>query len=444
VTFEELQLIDPLLRAVRQEGYTRPTPVQSQAIPPAIAGRDVLGIAQTGTGKTAAFALPILQHLAKHAPTRGQRPIRVLVLTPTRELASQIADAFTAYGRFTHARMAVIFGGVGQRPQELALREGVDVLVACPGRLLDLMNQGFVDLRALEVFVLDEADRMLDMGFLPDVRRVVAKLPAKRQTLFFSATMPPDIQQLADGLLKDAARVEVTPVATTAETVTQKLYFVEKGEKRALLAHLLRDPAMSRVLVFSRTKHGANRIAQDLEKTGEKAAAIHGNKSQGARERALEGFRKGTLRVLVATDIAARGIDVEEVSHVVNFDLPNVPETYVHRIGRTGRAGARGESISFCDTEEREYLVDIERLTRVRIPRVAEHPFRSPSPPPPETSLEPRRGFGHINGSAPRPQQPPQQRPQPRGGASHPRPHPVPSSRPANTSPGARSHGGRR
>ncbi|MBI5517777.1 MAG: DEAD/DEAH box helicase [Deltaproteobacteria bacterium] len=391
MSFDDLGLIDPLLRAVREEGYHTPTPIQRLAIPPALAGRDVLGIAQTGTGKTAAFALPILQGLVRGAPDGaprpGRRPIRVLILTPTRELATQIGDAFAVYGRHLSVRHTVVFGGVGQGGQERALRAGVDVLVACPGRLLDLLSQGLVDLRSLGVFVLDEADRMLDMGFLPDVRRVVRVLPSARQTMFFSATMPPDIQQLADGLLRDPARVEATPVATAAETVGQALYFVEKGDKRMLLAHLLRDPSLARVLVFSRTKHGADRVVKDLAREGFSAQAIHGNKSQNNRERALDGFRGGSVRVLVATDIAARGIDVDGVTHVVNFDLPNVAETYVHRIGRTGRAGARGEALSFCDQEEREYLRDIERLLKRHVPRVESHPHRSPLAPPPPTVL---------------------------------------------------------
>jgi ATP-dependent RNA helicase RhlE len=390
VSFDTLGLIDPLLRAVREEGYHTPTPIQRLAVPPALLGRDVLGIAQTGTGKTAAFALPILQRLSRGdgaAARPGRRPIRVLVLTPTRELATQVGDAFAVYGRHLAVRHTVVFGGVGQGGQERALRTGAEVLVACPGRLLDLLGQGLVDLRALEVFVLDEADRMLDLGFLPDVRRVVRALPSPRQTLFFSATMPPDIQQLADGLLRDPAKVEATPVATAAETVGQALYFVEKGDKRALLAHLLRDPALARVLVFSRTKHGADRVVKDLAREGFSAQAIHGNKSQNNRERALDGFRGGSVRVLVATDIAARGIDVDGVTHVVNFDLPNVAETYVHRIGRTGRAGARGEALSFCDQEERAYLVDIERLLKRHVPRVESHPHRSPLAPPPQTPL---------------------------------------------------------
>ncbi len=383
MTFDDLKLAEPLLRAVKEEGYTTPTPIQTQAIPPALEGRDVLGCAQTGTGKTAAFALPILQRLsAGNPPPANGRPIRALILTPTRELASQIAESFQAYGRFTKLSWAVIFGGVGQNAQEQALRRGVDVLVATPGRLLDLMSQGLVSYKALEVFVLDEADRMLDMGFIHDVKRVIAALPQKRQTLFFSATMPPEIQALSKSLLKDPARVEVVPQSTTAEKVEQRLYFVEREQKRHLLVHLLGDQTIRRALVFTRTKHGANRVTRQLEAARITAAAIHGNKSQNARERALDDFKDGSCRVLVATDIAARGIDIEGITHVINFDLPNIPESYVHRIGRTGRAGATGTALSFCDTEERAFLKDIERTIRLRVPVVADHPFRSGQPMP--------------------------------------------------------------
>ncbi len=372
---QDLHLIEPLLRAVREEGYTTPTPIQAQAIPHVLAGRDLLGLAQTGTGKTAAFALPILQRLAATPRTGADRPIRVLVLTPTRELAAQIGDSFAAYGRHLGFRHTVIFGGVGQHPQERALRAGVDILIATPGRLLDLANQRHVHLQRLEVFVLDEADRMLDMGFIHDVRRVIALLPKKRQTLFFSATMPDEAQKLADDLLHDPVTVAVAPRSSTAERIEQSVYFVDKADKRALLVEVLRDPSITRALVFTRTKHAANRVAEHLERAGVEAAAIHGNKSQGARERALGGFKKGAVRVLVATDIAARGIDVEEISHVINFELPNVPETYVHRIGRTARAGASGKAISFCDGEERAFLADIEKLTRTRVPVVEDHPY---------------------------------------------------------------------
>ncbi len=401
--FEELGLLPALLRALEAEGYDHPTPIQVQAIPHLLGGRDLFGCAQTGTGKTAAFALPVLQHLATEPATRGRRPIRTLVLAPTRELAAQIGERFTAYGHFLHPaqRVTVIFGGVGKQPQIDALRRGVDILVATPGRLLDLMGDGHVALEHVEVFILDEADRMLDMGFIHDVRKIIAAVPPVRQTLLFSATMPAEIMNLAQTILRDPLRVEVTPVATTAEKVDQVLFFVEKNDKRRLLSWLLEDPDFSRTLVFTRTKHGANRVAEHLEKTGVGAAAIHGNKSQNARERALEHFRSGANRVLVATDIAARGLDIDDVSHVINFDLPNEPETYVHRIGRTARAGASGAAVSFCEMEERPYLVDIERLTRQHIPRITEHPFASPTPPPAATDLDPK-GRGSAPRTAPR------------------------------------------
>src|SRR5690242_1188547 len=358
--FAELGLIPPIAQAVAGQGYEKPTPIQAQAIPHVLAGRDLLGLAQTGTGKTAAFALPILQRLAHIAPGRGHRHIRCLVLTPTRELASQIGESFLTYGKHLPLRTTVIFGGVGMEAQKQALRSGIDILVATPGRLLDLSGQGLVDLRALEVFVLDEADRMLDMGFIHDVKRVIGLLPSRRQTLFFSATMPREAQDLADRLLYQPETVQVVPPATTAEKVDQEVFFVEKNDKRVLLVDVLRDTSMKRVLVFSRTKHGANRIAEHLTKAGVGAEAIHGNKSQNARERALEHFKAGKTRVLVATDIAARGIDIDDITHVVNFDLPEVPETYVHRIGRTARAGATGFAMSFCDNDERELLQQIE------------------------------------------------------------------------------------
>jgi ATP-dependent RNA helicase RhlE len=383
VQFSELGLVPALLSAVAAEGYVTPTPIQAQAIPHVLAGRDLLGLAQTGTGKTAAFALPILQRLAEKAPPRGARaarPIRCLVLTPTRELASQIGESFTTYGKQLALKNTVIFGGVGDAAQKQVLRDGIDILVATPGRLLDLAGQGHVDLKALEVFVLDEADRMLDMGFIHDVRRVIALLPRHRQTLFFSATMPREAQELADQLLRDPETVAVVPPATTVEKVDQEVYFVEKNDKRALLVDVLREAAMRRVLVFSRTKHGANRIAEHLVKHQIGAEAIHGNKSQNARERALAGFKSGRTRVLVATDIAARGIDIDDVTHVINFDIPEVPETYVHRIGRTARAGATGMAMSFCDADERPDLRAIEKLTRQQIPVVEGHPYESRVP----------------------------------------------------------------
>jgi ATP-dependent RNA helicase RhlE len=395
VQFSELGLIPALLSAVAAEGYVEPTPIQVKAIPHVLAGRDLLGLAQTGTGKTAAFALPILQILAqKGPPPRGPRPIRCLVLTPTRELAAQIAESFTVYGKGLSLRNTVIFGGVGDNAQKQVLKSGIDILVATPGRLLDLAGQGHVDLKPLEVFVLDEADRMLDMGFIHDVRRVIALLPRQRQTLFFSATMPREAQELADQLLRDPVTVAVVPPATTAEKVDQEVYFVEKNDKRALLVDVLRESAMRRVLVFSRTKHGANRIAEHLVKHQIGAEAIHGNKSQNARERALAGFKTGRTRVLVATDIAARGIDIDDVTHVINFDIPEVPETYVHRIGRTARAGATGMALSFCDAEERADLRAIERLTRQQIPVVEGHPYESRVPlgaAPPPRPAQPAR-----------------------------------------------------
>lgn len=369
IPFDQLGLIAPILKALQEEGYTDPTPIQSQAIPHLLKGRDLLGCAQTGTGKTAAFAIPILQELHGQERTeQARRPIRSLILTPTRELAIQIGESFAAYGRHLPLRHTVVFGGVGQKPQTDALHRGVDILVATPGRLLDLMGQGYVDLKSLDIFVLDEADRMLDMGFIHDVRKVIAKLPAKRQTLLFSATMPSEIAQLANSILRDPLRVEVTPVSSTADTIDQCIYHVERGDKNKLLVHLLQGDAIKEALVFTRTKHGANKVAKVLSQAGLAAEAIHGNKSQTARQNALKNFKEGKLRALVATDIAARGIDIDGLSHVINFDLPNVPETYVHRIGRTGRAGAAGRAISFCDQEERAYLRDILRLIRRDIP----------------------------------------------------------------------------
>ncbi|HVV82670.1 MAG TPA: DEAD/DEAH box helicase, partial [Kofleriaceae bacterium] len=389
--FDELGLIPQLVTAVHEQGYERPTPIQARAIPQLLTGRDLLGLAQTGTGKTAAFALPILQRLHQQPPpregARGPRPTRVLVLTPTRELAAQIEESFRVYGRHLHLRTAVIFGGVGMEPQKQTLRAGIDILIATPGRLLDLAGQGFVHLERLDVFVLDEADRMLDMGFIHDVKRVIRLLPERRQTLFFSATMPPEAQALADQLLHDPATVAVAPVSSTADRIEQEVAFVEKDDKRALLVEVLRDLAMRRVLVFSRTKHGANRIAEHLVKHGVGAEAIHGNKSQGARERALANFKAGQIRVLVATDIAARGIDIDEITHIVNFDLPEVPETYVHRIGRTARAGASGSALSFCAADEHDLLDGIEKLIRRRIPVIEGHPYESHEPrrpPPPQ------------------------------------------------------------
>ncbi len=374
-SFDSLGLIDPLRRAVSGAGYEAPTPIQNQAIPHLLAGRDLLGCAQTGTGKTAAFALPILDRLARTPRAQDRRGPRALVLAPTRELALQIAESFGDYGRHLTIRVAVVFGGVGQGPQVDALRRNADVVVATPGRLLDLIGQGHAKFDALETLVLDEADRMLDMGFIDPIRRIIAVLPRKRQTLMFSATMPPEIHKLAQTILKDPVQLSVAPVSAPATGVTQWVLHVDRGDKRALLREVLKDPAMKRVLVFTRTKHGANRVAEQLDRSGVRSAAIHGNKSQGARQRALSEFKQGQVRVLVATDIAARGVDVDGVTHVINFELPNEPESYVHRIGRTARAGASGVALSFCDAEERDHLRAIERLTRVPVKVVENHPF---------------------------------------------------------------------
>ncbi len=397
--FKELPIIEPILKALETEGYAHPTPIQEQSIPIILKSRDLLGCAQTGTGKTAAFAIPILQLLHQNRPSGQQkRPIRCLILTPTRELAIQIAESFDAYGRHTVVRNLVVFGGVSQKNQTDALRQGTDVLVATPGRLLDLMNQGHISLNHIEIFVLDEADRMLDMGFIHDVKRVIAKLPTKRQTLFFSATMPMEISSLASSILTDPIRVEVTPAATTAEKVEQSMYFVNKVDKKSLLIHLLQDKNIISALVFTRTKHLANRVATDLTKAGIYAEAIHGNKSQTARQNALSNFKSGRIRVLVATDIAARGIDVEELSHVINFELPNIPETYVHRIGRTGRAGKSGEAISFCEGEELPYLKDIQKLIGSVVPVVEEHPYVAELTMPTTSQATGRNGQTQSNG----------------------------------------------
>ncbi len=376
MTFEQLHLIEPLLKALKTEGYTSPTPIQEQSIPALLRGKDLLGCAQTGTGKTAAFAIPILQmlYLEKRAD-KNIKGIKALVLTPTRELAIQIDESFAAYGKYTGLKHLVVYGGVSQLPQTNALRNGVDILIATPGRLLDLIDQRYISLQQLQMFVLDEADRMLDMGFIHDVKKIIAKLPAKRQTLFFSATMPPEISRLSDTILTNPVKVEVTPQSTTAEKVEQAVYFVDKGNKRSLLIHLLKDGAITSALVFTKTKHGADKVAKELTRANIKADAIHGNKSQNARQNALSNFKSGRIRVLVATDIAARGIDVEDLSHVINFELPNIPETYVHRIGRTGRAGAAGIALSFCDVEERSYLKDIHKLITKTIPVIEDHPY---------------------------------------------------------------------
>ena len=391
MTFNELNLSAPVLRAVAQAGYESPSPIQAAAIPPVLAGRDLMGCAQTGTGKTAAFALPMLDRLTASAP-RKKGAIRALILTPTRELALQIGESFEAYGKYLTLRSTVIFGGVGQAPQVAALKKGVDILIACPGRLNDLVGQGLLDLSNIEIFVLDEADRMLDMGFVHDVKKVIAKLPRQRQNLMFSATMPKEIEQLAAGILHDPAFVKVDPVSSTVDRIQQSLYFVEKGNKKFLLPWLIKNlkPEVVNALVFSRTKHGADKIAKDLNKQGIPAAAIHGNNSQTARVTALEDFKAGKTRVLVATDIAARGIDISELSHVFNYDLPEVPETYVHRIGRTARAGADGTAVSFCAPEEKEYLAGIEKLNRRQIPVVSGHPWDGV--PAPVKAAPPVRG----------------------------------------------------
>jgi len=378
-SFSELNLAPPIFRAVMAEGYERPTPIQTAAIPHLLLGRDLIGCAQTGTGKTAAFALPILQRLLTLRKKALPRGARVLVLTPTRELAAQVSESFKTYGRHLDLTHALVFGGVGYAPQVKSISRGADVLVATPGRLLDLMNKRHVVLSGVEVFVLDEADRMLDMGFLPDIKRVIAALPKTRQTLLFSATMAPDILRLAEGILTNPVNVAVTPSASTVETVEEHILFVDETNKRALLTELLKSPEIDRALVFTRTKHGADRLVRQLEHASVDAKAIHGNKSQSVRTAALESFRKGRCRVLVATDIAARGIDVDDISHVINYDLPNEAQSYVHRIGRTARAGASGIAISFCGITERSYLNDIERLLKRRIPVRHDHPYHSES-----------------------------------------------------------------
>lgn len=372
MTFDNLEIIEPLLRALNHEGYSTPTPIQQQAIPVILNNHDVLGCAQTGTGKTAAFSIPILQNIYK-AERKGQRrEVKALVLTPTRELAVQIDESFASYGRFTDLRHTVIYGGVGQRAQTDALRRGVDILVATPGRLQDLMNQGYVDLRRVEFFVLDEADRMLDMGFIHDIRKIVSKIPQKRQTLLFSATMPDEIAHLAESILRDPVRIEVTPAASTVDTIEQFLYYADREHKMPLLVDLLKDESKESVLIFSRTKHGADKIAKNLLREGIRSDAIHGNKSQTARQIALKKFKAKKIRVLIATDIASRGIDIDNLSHVINYDLPEDPESYVHRIGRTGRAGMTGVALSFCDTKERALLKSIQKLIGKKL-NILEH-----------------------------------------------------------------------
>ncbi|MCC5813114.1 MAG: DEAD/DEAH box helicase [Leptospira sp.] len=406
-SFQELGLIDPILKALLAEGYTQPTPIQSQAIPLLLKKRDLLGCAQTGTGKTAAFAVPILQLMSAENREATTRPsIRCLILTPTRELAIQIGESFETYGKNLKFKTKVIYGGVKQGKQVDAIKNGIDILIATPGRLLDLMDQGHVDISRIHYFVLDEADRMLDMGFVHDVKRIISKLPHKRQSLFFSATMPPVIKKLADSILANPAKVEVTPVSSTAEKINQVIYFVDKENKTSLLMDILNDSKIERVLVFTRTKHGADKVTKHLAKNKIPTLAIHGNKSQNARQDALNKFKDKKIRVLIATDIAARGIDIDELTHVINFELPNIPESYVHRIGRTGRAGANGIAIGFCDAEEKAYLKDIQKLIGKEIPVISDHPYplmkhdvvkASPKPQRPPRS---QRAQGGSNASS--------------------------------------------
>ncbi len=405
MSFEKLQLIEPLLLALKKEGYTKPTPIQTQAIPIILEGRDLMGCAQTGTGKTAAFALPMLQLLSQNEKNEiAPKKIKALVITPTRELAIQIGESFAAYGNHTRLKQTVIFGGVPQNPQTNALKSGVDILVATPGRLLDLMDQGFINLNALEIFVLDEADRMLDMGFIHDIKRILKVIPAKRQSLFFSATMPTTIVKLASSILTNPVQIEVSPESTTAETVKQSIYFVDAVDKKNLLIHLLRNDKISTALVFTRTKHGADKVSHFLNKVNIKAEAIHGNKSQNARQNALTNFKAQKTRILVATDIAARGIDVDDLAYVFNYEIPNIPETYVHRIGRTGRAGASGTAISFCDREESVFLRDIQKLISIQIPVIEDHPYPASNKPvlekktnKPEDQTNQRKNGNHFN-----------------------------------------------
>jgi len=388
LTFKELNLIEPVLKALQEQGYTEPTPIQEQAIPQVLAGKDILASAQTGTGKTAAFALPLIQimHTQKSAGVQGaaaHKPLRqprTLILTPTRELAIQIYENIRDYSKYTHLKSCVVFGGVNQHKQVMELHAGTDFLIATPGRLLDLMNQRLADLSHINCLILDEADRMLDMGFIHDVKRIIGKIPVVRQTLLFSATMPHEIGALATSILRSPVRIEVSPVSSTVDKIGQRMYYVAQNDKRDLLVHLLQTENIKSALVFTRTKHGADRVTRDLEKTGIQSEAIHGNKSQAARQRALAGFKSGTIRVLVATDIAARGIDVELLSHVINYEIPNIPETYVHRIGRTGRAGASGIAFSFCSPEELDFVRDIQKLTGFEIEPGNGHPFPSFDP----------------------------------------------------------------
>lgn len=401
MSFTSLNLTDPILRSLKEEGYTEPTPIQSQAIPIALKGTDLLGCAQTGTGKTAAFAIPILEILSRNKSSDRNRKIRSLIVTPTRELAIQIDESFKNYGRYTGLSTVVIFGGVNQKSQVNKLKQGVDILTATPGRLLDLMNQGHISISDVEIFVLDEADRMLDMGFIHDVKKLLAALPRKKQTLFFSATMPPEIVKLSKSILHNPQKVEVTPESTTVDAIQQGLYFVDKGNKKNLLIDVLQDDEIKSALVFTRTKHGANKVVKLLNGSNIQAEAIHGNKSQAARQKALGNFKDQRTRVLVATDIAARGIDVDELQYVINYEIPNIPETYVHRIGRTGRAGSDGTALSFCDAQEKAYLRDIEKLIGKSIPIIDEHDFPLVDHNPPEPAKQQSRKShkGHNNGN---------------------------------------------
>ena len=434
-TFSELGLAEPICRAVAAEGYTEPTAIQSKAIPLVLSGRDVMGLAQTGTGKTAAFALPILHRLSQDHGRLVPKTVRALVLTPTRELACQVSDCFATYGRHTSLRRTSVFGGVGMNPQIRALSYGNDVVIATPGRLLDMVNRGYVRLDAVEILVLDEADRMLDMGFLPDVRKLVAQTPFRRQTLFFSATMAPPVAELAKTILREAERVEVAPTSSTVERIEQKVMFVTRDDKRPLLIEILKDASVSRAIVFARTKHGANRLAEQLQKAGHPTEAIHGNKSQGARQRALSDFQAGRVKTLVATDIAARGIDVDGISHVINYELPNEPESYVHRIGRTARAGRTGVAVSFCELEELAYLKAIEKTIRQPVPVDIEHAYHSveiaarrtgpgPLPKPPAMGGRGRQNSGTPQGASGKPQggKPHNSSARPAGGHGQPRP----------------------
>lgn len=449
MTFQELNLLPQLLKAVDELGYIQPSPIQAQAIPPVLKGKDLIGCAQTGTGKTAAFAIPILQRLHGHV-SKNHTPIRALVLTPTRELALQIKESFDQYGKYLELRHTVIFGGVGQAPQVEALQRGVDILVATPGRLNDLCNQGHIDLSGIETFVLDEADRMLDMGFIHDVRKVIARLPEKRQTLLFSATMPQEIADLSRTILKSPVRVEVTPQSSTVEAIEQRLYKVDKGNKKLLLQHVLKEESLDSVLVFTNTKHGADRVVKELGRAGITAMAIHGNKGQTARIKALDSFKSGAIRVLVATDIAARGIDVNELAAVVNYELPNVPETYVHRIGRTGRAGRGGVAISFCNYDELACLKDIEKLIKKKVPVVENHPWpmeifeaapkkqREPRPPKTERQAAPqkRKTVQELPAPVKLPAPPPLPKPAAAKAAPPPRPKAQPkASKPSSPAP---------